>query len=229
MDTNRQFLEKNQEIFKNKLNLEINNNSDSINLVLQSRINLKLEGLNKSIKQFLKEKQIKFEQEDLTEVFNLNKQLMREKILEELILRKDSLASFLEEEQEKIDEDYIKLYKERIDEIEKEFNKNLKNKINEATFLSLSSSLFKTITLSSEEEKEVVNGKIKFLLNDPLHDSIDEVTVYRTNILKNNLDSSYNYYLKMNKLTLKDRKKDFDFQKSLKIKQDNKSREKEKL
>ena len=69
MDLNRMFQEKNYEILKNKLDLDINNNADSLNHTMSNFIDLKAISLNKYITEMYENLNINYSEDKITDEY----------------------------------------------------------------------------------------------------------------------------------------------------------------
>ena len=68
MNINEMFMKKNYEILKNKLDLDISNNADSLNHTVSNFIDLKAIGLNKYITETYDDLKIKYKEEKIKKI-----------------------------------------------------------------------------------------------------------------------------------------------------------------
>ena len=98
-DLKRMFDEQNAKILKNKLMLDIDNNTDSLILTLSNVIMLEMNKLIKGIVKFCNDNNIEYNEEELEKLIDSEKEKLKEIIDEGLDLRKVELKKALAEEE----------------------------------------------------------------------------------------------------------------------------------
>ena len=78
MNINEMFFKKNYEILKNKLDLDINNNADSLNHTISNFIDLKAIGLNKYINELYSDLKIKYKEEKVKKILDDESKILKE-------------------------------------------------------------------------------------------------------------------------------------------------------
>ena len=84
MDISKMFQEKNYEILKNKLDLDIKNNADSLNHTMSNYIDLKAIGLIKYVTEMYDDVNIKYEEDKIKSVITDESD-----VLKDIFLKKD--------------------------------------------------------------------------------------------------------------------------------------------
>lgn len=91
------FYEKNKEILKNKLILDINNNTDSLKLTLSNVIVLEMNKLYKNLIKLFEENGIKYSKEELKNLIESEKNKLNDIVLKELSQRQTSFEAHIKE------------------------------------------------------------------------------------------------------------------------------------
>lgn len=91
------FFEKNKEILKNKLILDINNNTDSLKLTLSNVIMLEMNKLYKNLIKLFEENNISYSEEELKKIIENEKVKLNDIVLKELSNRQEMVESYVKE------------------------------------------------------------------------------------------------------------------------------------
>lgn len=91
------FYEKNKEILKNKLILDINNNTDSLKLTLSNVIMLEMNKLYKNLIKLFEENGIKYSKVELKNLIEDEKTKLNDIVLKELSQRQASFENHIKE------------------------------------------------------------------------------------------------------------------------------------
>lgn len=91
------FYEKNKEILKKKLLLDIENNNDSLKLTLDNVISLEMNKLYKSLVSLCKQNKLDFSDKKLMELIESEKVKLKNIVLEELNKRQRVLEQYIKE------------------------------------------------------------------------------------------------------------------------------------
>lgn len=91
------FYEKNKEILKNKLILDINNNTDSLRLTLSNVIMLEMNKLYKHLVKLFEENGIKYSDEELKQIIEDEKTKLNDIVLKELSHRQELFENHIRE------------------------------------------------------------------------------------------------------------------------------------
>lgn len=92
------FFEKNKEILKNKLVLDVSNNTDSLKLTLSNVVMLEMNKLHKSLIKLFEENDIDYSEESLKGLIEEEKNKLNNIILERLSHRQTSIESHVKGE-----------------------------------------------------------------------------------------------------------------------------------
>lgn len=91
------FYEKNKEILKNKLILDINNNTDSLRLTISNVIMLEMNKLYKHLVKLFEENKIKYSDEKLRKLIEDEKTKLNDIVLKELSHRQELFENHIRE------------------------------------------------------------------------------------------------------------------------------------
>lgn len=91
------FYEKNKEILKNKLILDINNNTDSLELTLSNVISLEMNKLYKNLIRVCEENKLEYSIQELKELIEKEKSSLNSILLDELSKRRVVLEDYVKE------------------------------------------------------------------------------------------------------------------------------------
>lgn len=97
-DLKKMFDEQNAKILKNKLMLDIDNNTDSLKLTLSNVIMLEMNKLIKGIIKFCNDNNIEYNEKELEKIIDYEKEKLKEIVDEGLDFRKVEFQKLLMEE-----------------------------------------------------------------------------------------------------------------------------------
>lgn len=204
MDINKMFQEKNKEIFKNTLILEMERNLESLKNTTDNCVALEINKLMIFLKEYFFENNIKYKKEELMglmfrEKIKLNN-IVNSKIEEKKQrLKEDFLAKEISDDVLK--EEYLQEYYELLSKETKQINEEIDIQLKTEICTNFSTEILKKYKLSSKEQKERINSRINILFKERIISRIKEETMFRDESLKNMCKESYNKYLELNKQT----------------------------
>lgn len=196
IDINEMFSEKNQEIFLNKLKMDLQNNEDSFKLATKHIVMVEFAKLVSSLKRLYDKYSVVYNEQQLKELLNkTKKELMQEVnlVIEDKTSRN---IKFIDEStQKKMNKGFLKEYYWHIDETEKNFEENINLAVKEFSEIGFYTSLISFIPCKNVEMQ---NELIKSINVDFSHTvvlrSIDE-SKHRNMTLKNITEESFKKYL----------------------------------
>ncbi len=212
----KQFETKNYEILTNKLKIDLNNNSDSLNKTIENIVDLHLTKLEKSLANILKNSDTANDSNKINEYFNEEKDILKTIMLEKVQQRRDVILKFFEKDETA---EFLEKYFDTIDQSRKEFDEQIRSTLNEEILTSFTNKIRTSCTFKDEEGKNVVTSIIVSGLQQPLIEGASDNNELRSNNLKNFAKDSYNYYLELNRVTtdtyeddelVKEKKKNID-------------------
>lgn len=199
-DIREQFEEKNCEILNNKLTVDLNNNSDSLNITIENAINLHMIKLEKSLSSIVDEEKIKVDMNEFKTIFTEERPLLKEALLELVKGRRLDLLDYLST-RKAYEETYLEDYLQKIDETKNKFGEDLRAITNEKILSEFGNKIIKACNFKEEEEKEKISSSIIINLQQPLIETISDNNDLRSNNLKNFSKDSFNHYLELTRVT----------------------------
>lgn len=198
IDLESVFESKNEEIFYNKLKMDIDNNDNSLRLEISSKIKLESYKFQKSLNNFLKEYKVKYSLEQLEEFIVLSEG----KISEFFDLLMDERKEKLIESscEKKIDDNM-----EEIDDAEKSkiLSDQLDHKLNPIIYVDMENEFFKKFKFFSESQKDKIIDKCFKKYDSNLSISYIQSVIQRDKILQNILIENQEKIRSMNESTAK--------------------------
>lgn len=192
----KMFEEKNISILINKLNLDIDNNSNSIELTLKLRIPLLKNKLIRKISRFFNEQNIEYTISDIDEIVSKRESIVLNVIIELVNERKVSLSNAVNDNGYITQEQIVDL----IHKITIEFRKKLNVEMNNEIFIELNNILSEKYLLKNEEVKEK-QSQILASYDNEIENSIINIVEERNRILINQINDTYSQYRSLNEKT----------------------------
>ncbi|MDD6879063.1 MAG: hypothetical protein PUD59_02395 [bacterium] len=185
------FKEKNAEILKNKMLLDLNNNDDSLKLTLKNKISLLCIKFSQRINNFLKENNIdSYEFKKISEIFIEFSNELEKFVLKITTNRKEYIKKYIFETK-LID---LEMLNNEIDETVKISKSEIDIIINEMIYIDLSDNINKNVDFNEEYQKEELIDKLKKFdteISNSIINSIEERNKSLKNVLletKNKVD-----------------------------------------
>jgi len=204
IDINKMFREKNKEIFKNSLILEMERNLEALKNTTDNCVALEINKLTIFLKEYFLENNIKYKKEELIGLMfrekNKLNNIVNSKIEEKKQrLKEDFLAKEIAEDVLK--EEYLQEYYELLTKETEQINDEIDIQLKTEICTNFSIEILKKFKLSTKDQKERINSRINILFKDRIISRIKEETIFRDESLKNMCKESYNKYLELNKQT----------------------------
>ena len=205
IDYNKLFKEKNKEIFKNSLTLEMERNLDALKNSTDNCVSLEINKLFLFFKSFFEEHNIDYKKEELLGILYKEKMIINDLVNNEIEEKKKRLKEeFLESnfDQDVITEEVIDSYYERLKEESLSINENLELLIGEEICTNFSLNIIKKYKLENDNQLERINSRVNVLFKNNIVTRIKEQIIFRDDSLKNMAKESFNKYLNLNDKTV---------------------------
>ena len=201
---NDMFMEKNFEILKNKITLDMDNNADSLNHTISNFIDLKEISINRYLKELYEGINIKYDENKVKKYVSNEAEVLKKLALDCILFRKKSIAKYFDKkvDYKKIDDSYIEEFHKYIDDLTEELNNNIDLKIREEVCTKFSPELSKLYTLPDEESHEMIINYINDFYCDTIINKIKMEVSLRNDTLKNLSLEAFERFKSMNEKTV---------------------------
>ena len=206
IDISKMFKNKNKEIFKNSLTLEMERNLEALKNTTDNCVALEINKLYLFFNKYFQEISIEFTKEELLgflyrERKNIN-DIVNSKIEEK---KKRIKENFLEKENEDdvLEENYVDKYYEELQKETELINQEIELEVKEEICTEFAPNIAKKYRLETVEQLDRINSRINILFKDNIISRIKEQTVFRDESLKNMAKESFEKYNELNKNTVK--------------------------
>lgn len=203
MDMNEMFKRKNYEILKNKLDLDINNNADSLNHTISNFIDLKAIGLNKYIIETYDDLKIKYNEEKIKKLIEEESNKLKEIFLKNIEERKEQISSFFNQDIDvtQITDDYLTNYHNHIDDLTETLKNNIEISAREEICTNFSEEVIKIYKLPDQYSKEKLLEYINKSYCNSIIEKIVSESILRNTTLKNLSKEAFERFKSMNEKT----------------------------
>ena len=205
MNINKMFQDKNKEILKNSLILEMERNLEALKNTTDNCVALEINKLAMFFKKYFLEIDIKYKKEELLGILfrekNKINNIVNSKIEEKKIKIKEN---FLEKEisDDIVKEEYLNEYNEFLAKETEQLNEELDLLLKKEICTEFSQEIIRKYKLESKEQKERIYSRINILFTNNIIKKIQEQIKFRDESLKNMAIESYNKYISLNKQTI---------------------------
>ena len=204
-DISEMFKEKNKEIFKNSLTLEMERNLETLKNTTDNCVALEINKLFLFFKKYFHEINIEYKKEELLGLLYRQRKEINDVVNSKIEDKKTRVKTNFLDKDDTVDV-FDKLF---IDEYYNELV-NETNIINEEIELELktlictefSPAIVKKYKLETVEQLDRIHSRIDILFRDSIINKIKEQTKFRDESLKNMAVESFNKYLELNKSTI---------------------------
>lgn len=203
MNINEMFFKKNYEILKNKLDLDINNNADSLNHTISNFIDLKAIGLNKYINELYSDLKIKYKEEKVKKILDDESKILKEIFLKNIEERKENISLFFKQEIDatKVSDNYLDEYHEHIDNLTETFKENVEVLTREEICTNFSEKVITAYKLPDQYSKEKLLEYINKSYCNGLIEKMVSESILRNSTLKNLSKEAFERFKSMNEKT----------------------------
>lgn len=203
MNINEMFFKKNYEILKNKLDLDINNNADSLNHTISNFIDLKAIGLNKYIIELYDDLKIKYKDEKVKKIIEEESKILKSIFLKNIEERKENISKFFNQEIDatKIEDTYLNDYHNHIDNLTETFKENVDVSAREEICTKFSEKVIGAYKLPDQYSKEKLLEYINKSYCNGLIEKMVSESILRNSTLKNLSKEAFERFKSMNEKT----------------------------
>jgi len=199
MNLTEEFLKKNQDLFFNKLILDLENNTDTFKLTTKNIVKIEFAKLLSSLRRFYSKYSMVVNEEDLKSILGNNKKELLQEI--ELLIdeKNNDNKEYIQTNKEPTNKQYIKLYGKHINSTEEKFEQDLKVAILKNAEVVLCQNIIKMKVCSSEQAHEEIIKVINMDFCETLINRIIDESIHRNRTLKNISEETYKWYSNLNK------------------------------
>ena len=204
LNINKMFQDKNKEIFRNSLILEMERNLEALKNTTDNCVALEINKLIIFLTNYFEETKIEYRKEELLGLLYREKTKINNIVNNKIEEKKNRIKKeFLERNIEKdiIEEDYLNEYYEVITKETEKLNNDLDLLLKTEICAEFSIELIKKYKLNNKEQEERIHSRINTLFKDTIIRRIKEETLFRDESLKNMCTESYKKYTELNKHT----------------------------
>lgn len=203
MDINEMFMKKNYEILKNKLDLDISNNADSLNHTVSNFIDLKAIGLNKYITETYDDLKIKYKEDKIKKIIDEESYILKDIFLKAIAERKNLITEYFNQEIDvtKISDEYLENYHNHIDNLTEIFKNNVELAAREEICTKFSELIVEAYKLPDQCTKEKVLEYINKSYCNGIIEKIVSESILRNSTLKNLSKEAFERFKSMNEKT----------------------------
>lgn len=205
-DISKMFKDKNKEIFKNSLTLEMERNLETLKNTTDNCVALEINKLYLFFNKYFQEISIDFKKEELLGLLYREKKeindIVNKKIEEKKQRVKDNFLN-VDDKKEELDEEYIEKYYKELQNETEIINNSIEVDIAYEICTNFSPNILKKFKLESVEQLERIHSRIDILFKDNIISRIKEQTLFRDESLMNLAKASLKKYIELNKNTAK--------------------------
>ncbi|MBR4261941.1 MAG: hypothetical protein IKQ35_01070 [Bacilli bacterium] len=203
-DINDMFMEKNFEILKNKINLDMDNNADSLNHTISNFIDLKEITINRYLMDLYDGLNIKYKENVIKDFVSKEAEKLKSISLDCILLRKEKIAEYFDKKVDyrKIDDSYIEEFHKYIDSLTDVLENDINLKIRDEVCTKFSPELSKLYKLPDEDSQEMIINYINDFYCDTIIDKIKNEVQLRNGTLKNLSLEAFERFKSMNEKTV---------------------------
>ena len=205
LDINQMFKEKNKEVFKNSLTLEMERNLDTLKNTTDNCVSLEINKLFLFFKSFFQENNIEYKKEELLGLLYKEKKIINDLVNNEIENKKNNIKdnffnnSFKEDI---ISEEFVNNYYDKLKEETIIINDKIDLLLKEEISTNFIIDITKKYKLENDNQLERINSRINVLFKNNIISRIKDQIIFRDDSLKNMAYESYNKYVNLNNKTL---------------------------
>lgn len=205
IDLKEMFNEKNQDLFLNKLTIDLDNNTDTFKLTTKNIIKIELAKLLSSLRRIYSKYSIDIDEEKLKEVLSGNKNVLLTDINLLIDKKCEENKKYIKntDKKDSCNNKYIKTYHRHINDTEKDFEDGLNLIIRESAEIGVYKKLVSIRSCVNEEMHQDILKTINVDFASNLISRIKEESIHRNRTLKNISEETYRWYSNLNKTSSK--------------------------
>lgn len=205
ININKMFQDKNKEIFKNSLTLEMERNLEALKNTTDNCVALEINKLIIFFKKYFLESNITYKKEELFGLLYREKTKINNIVNSKIEEKKQKIKEeFLDKETKEdiISEDYLDEYYNVLTSKTNQLNEELDVLLKTEICTEFSKEIISKYKLTTKEQEERIHSRINILFKDTIIRRIKEETIFRDESLKNMCLESYKKYIELNKQTI---------------------------
>lgn len=205
IDINKMFKEKNKEIFRNSLTLELERNLNTLKNTTDNCVSLEINKLFLFFKSFFQENNIDFKKEELLGLLYREKNEINDIVNSEIENKKNNIISKYFDncfKEETITDQFIIDYYNELQNETKIIINNIELFLNEEICTNFSLDITKKYKMNDINQLDRINSRVNVLFKDNVISRIKDQIVFRDDSLRNLAKESYNKYLNINNKTV---------------------------
>lgn len=200
MNINEMFSERNQELFFNKLIMDLENNMDTFNLATKYIITIEIAKLLSSLKRIYDKYSVEIEDDKIKEFLSRTKTNLLESVGIAVSDKYSTNKKYVRDSEGRpINRTYLKDYHGHIDESERSFEDTLSLAVKEETEVNLYETLVSLYPSKNEEMHFDVLSAVNKDFTGNLLTRIQRESKHRNMTLKNMSEETYHKYLELHK------------------------------
>ena len=207
IDVSKMFENKNKEIFKNSLILEMERNLEALKNTTDNCVALEINKLFIFFKKYFEEINIEYKKEELLGILYREKKNINDIVNNKIEEKKNRIKEefLLVEEDGVLSDSYLdKYYQELLKETER-INSEIDVDVKTEISINFSPSIIQKYKLESEEQAERIYSRVDVLFRDSIINKIQEQIKFRDESLKNMSIESYKKYQSLNESTIENK------------------------
>lgn len=206
IDISKMFKDKNKEIFKNSLTLEMERNLETLKNTTDNCVALETNKLYIFFNKYFQEISHKFKKEELLGILYRERKNINDIVNNKIEDKKQRIRDFLnnkENETDVLTEDYINKYYEELQKETEQINEEIDLEVTKEITTEFTPQIAKKYKLESVEQLDRIHSRIDSLFKENVISRIKEQTKFRDESLKNLAKESYEKYQDLNNNTIK--------------------------
>lgn len=204
IDVNKMFENKNKEIFKNSLTLEMERNLEALKNTTDNCVALEINKLFIFFKNYFEEINVEYEKEALLGFLYRERKKINDIVNSKIEDKKNRIKEnfLLKEEDGILTNEYLNEYHNELLKETERLNEELDIELKEEICTNFYPELLKKYMLESTEQVERINSRINVLFKENVISRIQEQVRFRDESLKNMSIESYKKYQNLNETTI---------------------------
>lgn len=204
IDVNKMFENKNKEIFKNSLTLEMERNLEALKNTTDNCVALEINKLFIFFKNYFEEINVEYEKEALLGFLYRERKKINDIVNSKIEDKKNRINEnfLLKEEDGILTNEYLNEYHNELLKETERLNEELDIELKKEICTNFYPELLKKYMLESTEQVERINSRINVLFKENVISRIQEQVRFRDESLKNMSIESYKKYQNLNETTI---------------------------
>ena len=204
VDVSKMFENKNKEIFKNSLALEMERNLEALKNTTDNCVALEINKLIIFFKSYFKEINVEYKKEELLGILYRERKNINDIVNNKIEEKKERIKNnfLLKEEEGILSNEYLNNY---YDELQKEteiINDEIDTELKKEICTNFSPAFIKKYQLDTEEQADRIYSRVNILFRNNIINKIQEQTRFRDESLRNMSLESYKKYQSLNESTI---------------------------